>query len=76
MYLSVWKKKKNYRGEIIAKQGPALVIRWCYKRTVAMISTLHSDKIKNVMMCGQSIQKAFFCVKITTNIFKVLDQLV
>jgi hypothetical protein len=63
MYLSVW-KKKNYTGEIIAKQGPALVIRWGYKYNVAMISTLHSDKIKNVMKRGQSIQKALFVLKI------------
>jgi len=39
-------------------------MRWGYKYTVAMISTLHSDKIKNVMKRGQSKQKAFFVLKL------------
>jgi hypothetical protein len=66
-------KEEEFVGEITAKQGPALVIR---QYTEALISTLHSDKIKKCHEVWTLNTENLFYVKIITNILEVMDQLV
>ena len=52
------KEKKLKKGEIIARHsGPVMVMNWCDKKNVTMVSTYHNSKTKTITKRGKEVEK-------------------
>ena len=62
------KEKKLKRGEIFAQHsGPVMVMKWCDKKNVSMVSTYHDSRTKVVSKRGKDVKKPHCVIDYNTN---------